>query len=206
MNIWLHNYLRSQNKQYYEQKDYENLNYVPHALSPEDKIESRDFLKIGTAYHSVMQNLNFDENKAQISDLIDRLVRENVIDQVSATQIDIDSICKAIEVLSPIVLNADKKYTEKQFIMQENYNKIVKNSDNNTKVIVQGVIDLVVVKDGKVCLIDYKTNRTKDEMYLKKTYALQLEIYKQAFEKATNTQVDKKYLYSFYLGKLIEID
>ena len=189
-----------------EQKDYENLNYVPHALSPEDKIESRDFLKIGTAYHSVMQNLNFDENKAQISDLIDRLVRENVIDQVSATQIDIDSICKAIEVLSPIVLNADKKYTEKQFIMQENYNKIVKNSDNNTKVIVQGIIDLVVVKDGKVCLIDYKTNRTKDEMYLKKTYALQLEIYKQAFEKATNTQVDKKYLYSFYLGKLIEID
>ncbi|MCI5497196.1 MAG: PD-(D/E)XK nuclease family protein, partial [Firmicutes bacterium] len=92
------------------------------------------------------------------------------------------------------------------FIMQENYNKIVKNSDNNTKVIVQGIIDLVVVKDGKVCLIDYKTNRTKDEMYLKKTYALQLEIYKQAFEKATNTQVDKKYLYSFYLGKLIEID
>ena len=126
--------------------------------------------------------------------------------QVSATQIDIDSICKAIEVLSPIVLNADKKYTEKQFIMQENYNKIVKNSDNNTKVIVQGIIDLVVVKDGNVCLIDYKTNRTKDEMYLKKTYALQLEIYKQAFEKATNTQVDKKYLYSFYLGKLIEID
>ena len=89
--------------------------------------------------------------------------------------------------------------------MQQNYNKIVKNSDNNTKVIVQGIIDLVVVKDGQAILIDYKTNRTKDTNFLVQSYALQLEIYKQAFEKATNIAINKKFLYSFYLGKLIEV-
>ena len=90
--------------------------------------------------------------------------------------------------------------------MQENYNKLVKNSDNNTKVIVQGVIDLVVVKNGEGILIDYKTNRTKNIENLINQYKLQLEIYKLAFEKATNIKISKKYLYSFYLGELIEIN
>ena len=39
MNIWLHNYLRSQNKQYYEQKDYENLWYNGYKVIQMDKKE-----------------------------------------------------------------------------------------------------------------------------------------------------------------------
>ena len=89
--------------------------------------------------------------------------------------------------------------------MQENYNKLVKNSDNNTKVIVQGIIDLVVIKDNVAMLIDYKTNRTIDIDELVEKYSLQLELYKLAFEKAKQISIDSKFLYSFYLNKLIEI-
>lgn len=39
MNIWLHNYLRSQNKQYYEQKNYENLWYNGYKVIQMDKKE-----------------------------------------------------------------------------------------------------------------------------------------------------------------------
>ena len=39
MNIWLHNYLKSQNKQYYEQKDYENLWYNGYKVIQMDKKE-----------------------------------------------------------------------------------------------------------------------------------------------------------------------
>lgn len=39
MNIWLHNYLRSQNKNYYEQKDYENLWYNGYKVIQMDKKE-----------------------------------------------------------------------------------------------------------------------------------------------------------------------
>ena len=187
-----------------EEKDYEIINNRPNILDYKDKVESKDFLKIGTAYHSVMQNLNFTETKQEIEEIIKNLHSKKIIgDEI--TEIKIEEIWQAKENLKDLILNAQKVYKEKQFVMQQNYNKIVKNSDNNTKVIVQGIIDLVVVKDGEAILIDYKTNRTKDTNLLAQNYALQLEIYKQAFEKATNIAINKKFLYSFYLGKLIEV-
>ena len=60
-----------------------------------------------------------------------------------------------------------------------------------------------LLKNGT--LIDYKTNRTSNVTDLINQYSLQLEIYKIAFEKATNIKISKKFLYSFYLGRLIEI-
>ena len=187
-----------------DEKDYENINNCPNSLDYKDKVEPKDFLKIGTAYHSVMQNLKFTETKQEIEEIIKNLHSKKIIgDEIN--EIKIDEIWQAKESLKDLILNAQKVYKEKQFVMQQNYNKIVKNSDNNTKVIVQGIIDLVVVKDGQAILIDYKTNRTKDTNFLVQSYALQLEIYKQAFEKATNIAINKKFLYSFYLGKLIEV-
>lgn len=188
-----------------EEKDYENLNYCPKSLSPEDKLESIDALELGTAYHSIMQNLNFDETKEKILDIANTLVKQNIISKNIFEKINFDEIWKAKENLSELILSADKIYKEKQFLMQQNYNKIVKNSDNNTKVIVQGVIDLVVVKNDVGYLIDYKTNKTNNEEFLKSNYALQLDIYKQAFEKATNIAIKSKFLYSFHMGKLLEV-
>lgn len=188
-----------------EEKDYENINICPKKLDISDNNINKDYLKLGTAYHSVMQNLNFAENKPEIEDLIKRLISENIIDKDVASDIKLDEIYTAKENLKNLIGSAKKVYREKQFIMQENYNKIVKNSDNNTKVIVQGVIDLALVYENDACLIDYKTNKIKDEQSLIDMYALQINIYALAFEKATNIQVKHKYLYSFYLNKLIEI-
>lgn len=188
-----------------EENDYEILNNNPYKLDESDKLESKDALILGSAYHSIMQNLKFTENEAEISQLISRLVSENEILSEYAKLIDIQEILQAKEILKDYILTADKVFKEKQFVMQQNYNKIVKNSDNNTKVIIQGVIDLVVIKEGKAILIDYKTNKTNNENFLKQNYSLQLEIYKQAFESATGIKIDKKYLYSFYLKKLIEV-
>jgi len=188
-----------------EESDYENLNFMPKELSVNDKVISKDYLKIGTAYHTIMQNLQFTESLQDIEELIKMLVVSGEIPKEVVKEIQIKEIWNAKEVLKDIILNADEVYKEKQFVMQENYNKLVKNSDNNTKVIIQGIIDLVVVKDGETILIDYKTNRTKNELELINNYNLQLDIYKLAFEKATKINVDKKFLYSFYLNRLIEI-
>ena len=113
---------------------------------------------------------------------------------------------KAINVIKPILNRAQQIYKEKQFLLRENYNKLVDFSDNNTKVIVQGVIDLIVIRDDGVCIIDYKTNRGVSKSELSDMYRLQLKLYSIAFEKATNLKVTKKFLYSFALGELIEID
>jgi len=189
-----------------EEEDYENINYSPKTLSINDEIEDVDFLKLGTTYHSIMQSLNFTENIEEIKKIIDNLVVSNVISQDMVNLIDINEIYNANKAMLELTKNAVDILKEKQFIMREDYNKLVKNSDNNTKVIVQGVIDLAVIKKDEVILVDYKTNRTNNTKLLIEKYRLQLEIYKLAFEKATNLKVDKLYLYSFYQNKLIEIN
>jgi ATP-dependent helicase/nuclease subunit A len=73
-------------------------------------------------------------------------------------------------------------------------------------VIVQGIIDLVVVRDDGVYLIDYKTNRGMTAEELSKTYSLQLKLYSHAFKEATGIEITKKFLYSFKLGRLINVD
>ncbi|MBE5736649.1 MAG: hypothetical protein E7356_04805 [Clostridiales bacterium] len=188
-----------------EEVDYENLNFRPKDLSPRDKIVGVDYLKLGTAYHAVMQEINFTENYIDIEELLSSLVAGGVIDKALAKLIKIEDILKCISVLKPIIIGADKLYKEKQFLLCDNYNKLVKSTDNNTKVIVQGVIDLVVVRGEDVYLIDYKTNRGVTEEELKQEYSLQLDLYSHAFESATGLSITHKYLYSFYLGKLVEI-
>ena len=189
-----------------EESDYENLNFVPRRLDPTDKVPSKDALKLGTAYHTVMQEINFNENYIQIEELIHKLVVDGKIDKEMSGLIKIEEILKAISVLKPLIDKSKKIYKEKQFLLCENYNKLLKSTDNNTKVIVQGVIDLVVESDNEICLIDYKTNRGVTAEDLKKEYALQLELYAHAFEEATNLNITHKFLYSFKLGELIEVE
>lgn len=189
-----------------EETDYENLNYCPKELNQSDRVENRDFLKVGTAYHSVMQELKFSENKAEIKSLISGLITQGKIEKDIAKYIEIDKISRAVEVLKSLIFNAKQVYREKQFLLCENYNKLIKSTDNNTKVIVQGVIDLVVISDSGVYLIDYKTNRGVSAEQLIQEYRLQLQLYAKAFELATGIEVSKCFLYSFHLGKLIEVD
>ena len=77
------------------------------------------------------------------------------------------------------------------------------NTEFSNKVLVQGIADLVVIKEKEIVLIDYKTTKFKTEEMFKKKYKTQLEIYAKAIEKFYNKPVYKKYIYSFYFDKAI---
>ena len=81
----------------------------------------------------------------------------------------------------------------------ENYSK-----DDN--ILVQGVMDLYYIdKDDKLILVDYKTDYVEkgNEKELIEKYKEQLNLYKEALEKALNRKVDKTMLYSTYLGEIV---
>lgn len=188
-----------------EEVDYENLISVPNKLNTSDKVDSVDSMKLGTAYHLIMQKINFNESAEDIELLIDGLVKEGMIDKDLKSYIKVDEIVAAGKVIGELVIKAKTVYKEKQFLMQESYDKLVKNSDNKTKVVVQGIIDLVIEMEDGAILIDYKTNKTTNAQLLKDEYSLQLDIYSRAFELATGIKIAKKYIYSFYQKRLIEV-
>ena len=56
-------------------------------------------------------------------------------------------------------------------------------------------------------LVDYKTDRVKpwEEKKLVDLYHTQIENYREALEKLLNVKVKEKYIYSFSLGKAIQV-
>ncbi len=78
--------------------------------------------------------------------------------------------------------------------------------EDGEKIFLQGVMDcLLETKDGLI-IIDYKTDHTMTEEELKHHYKIQLQVYGEAAEKLLQKPVTHLYLWSFTLGKEIEIE
>ena len=75
--------------------------------------------------------------------------------------------------------------------------------DESHQIIVQGIIDVFFEEDGKIILMDYKTDHVKDKNELLKRYQVQLLLYARAIEQARRLPVTEIYLYSFHLNQAI---
>ena len=74
-------------------------------------------------------------------------------------------------------------------------------------VFTQGVIDLLVeTADGKLILIDYKTDKLTDPDRIRRRYQIQLDMYKNAVEAILGRKVDKTYLYLLQNGSFVPMD
>lgn len=78
-------------------------------------------------------------------------------------------------------------------------------------ILVQGIIDLFFIEDGKIFLLDYKTDRVQDESELVGRYQAQLLLYAQAVLRAMSSEEKSLCLggvcmYSFALGRLVYLD
>ena len=71
--------------------------------------------------------------------------------------------------------------------------------------LLQGIADLIIIKSNEIYLVDYKTSRLNKEIDFAKKYKTQLDVYAKAIENFYQKPVTKKYVYSFYLNKLIII-
>ena len=169
----------------------------------------------GTLVHLCMQKLNEKEEYdiSKIKSLIQELTAKQIITQNEADNINPFKILEFTK--SEIwedLKQAKEVYKEKPFYINIPASEIYKeeNRGDNLEenILVQGIIDLYYIdKDGNLILVDYKTDYVepgKEEILIDK-YKKQLELYKEALEKALSKKVDKKYIYSVYLGKALKI-
>ena len=82
---------------------------------------------------------------------------------------------------------------------------MIDDSWQDETILVQGIIDAYFIEDGKIILVDYKTDRvrTGQEQKLIDLYHVQLEDYAEALERMTGMKVKEKFIYSFTLQKEI---
>ena len=90
--------------------------------------------------------------------------------------------------------------------MKDKICNLIDGTSLDEEILVQGVIDLFVVKDKEIVLIDYKYSNSNSEEYLIKKYKNQIKLYKKALENALNLKVGQTFLLSLRNNKLINVE
>lgn len=155
----------------------------------------------GIAYHKAMQLIDF--NLDSIEDI--KLFLSDKLNPQEMELIDWNKIYKAVQNVRPLLKDA-KIYREQEFLMLENYNNLVSEAKVFDEILVQGVIDLLIVKNNEIYLLDYKTTGSHNVEKTAQNYYMQLNCYAKAVEGALGIKVAKKFLYFFLQERLILID
>jgi ATP-dependent helicase/nuclease subunit A len=100
----------------------------------------------------------------------------------------------------------DELMREKPFMMGVSAGELDPGFPKEEMVLVQGIVDAWFLEDGEIVLLDYKTDKVRDDKTLVDRYAVQLELYKRALEAATGKKVKEVYIYSFTLESVIKLD
>ena len=96
-------------------------------------------------------------------------------------------------------------FREKHFMRALPYHSLFPERVEEDEVLLQGIIDAFIVEDDGIILVDYKTDRVKSEEELRERYRKQIMLYSDALEAILGKKVKRRVLYSFYLGKEVEL-
>lgn len=169
----------------------------------------------GTAIHFVMKKIDLnkvntlDDIKQQLKELYDKeFILEEEYSSIKPYKVlkffrsDLGKKILEIYNLGGKIYREIPFYTE---ISALDLDKSLPKKYINEKIRLQGIIDCFFEYKNQLILLDYKTDYVDDEEEFKEKYKIQLEYYSKAILKLTGKNVNKKYLYSFYLEKEILI-
>ena len=188
---------------------------VPRFISGKVDEEAFSATSYGTAMHRVLEGLDLalkydlDKVKATIREMASR----GYLTPEEADAVNPMHILKFLETdVARSMGEAAKEgrlLREQNFVFSERIDKLfdglmdVKESEDS--VLVQGEIDCLIVDDDGVTVIDYKTDRVNSDSDLTDRYSRQLQIYGNAASRTFAKPIKKLLIYSFALGRFIEV-
>lgn len=170
---------------------------LPKAIRQESEYTA---VRKGILIHFILQNLDFSiEDKSTLKKFIDNLVDINTISKEDRKYISVSRIYNFLKSnIGRDLKDAKKIYREYEFILED---------ESISRSLILGVIDLFyVTNEGKVVLVDFKTDKLDNDDDFIKRYKKQLDIYKEAINELTDYKVDEVYIYSFNLNKAIKLE
>ena len=156
----------------------------------------------GTQMHLFAQHSDILLARTNLENEISRLCEQGIVDRKLLNIRQIETFISSP--VASIILNGEKVYKEKEFLMPYNAQKALGQDEYAAEtVMVQGVIDCLVINGDSAVVIDYKTDRVDDMQTLYSRYAKQLELYRYAAQYLYEIKDVKCIIYSFYLCESI---
>lgn len=168
--------------------------------------------RLGTVYHSLLEHWDFAESlnilkngkdiKEYGENIVKKLLSKNIFDENEAEACN--KLMESLKWFSGSELaermaNADFLKKEASFVLDKNI--------DGQNVIVQGMVDCYFEENGKIVLLDYKTGKhfgVKDEDLVKR-YKIQIDLYREALEHATEQEVSEVYLVFLEDRKILSV-
>ncbi len=155
-----------------------------------------DSAGVGTAYHKVMENVDYDSPSAEAVRMqIDKMCEDGVLDLAERAAVDENVVFRCL--CSDVITKARAcvHMREKQFMLRVKA-KDVLDVDVEDMILVQGTIDLLIPDrvNGTATVVDFKMSRLAPSVIADK-YRKQLQLYALAAERGLGLRVDKKLIY-----------
>lgn len=160
--------------------------------------------EVGTAYHRLYQYLPLHPTAQQISQTIHELVSGGKIEQRFADKINTQLVLDTLNNPKLLELMSDGKvYHEIPFMLSAPYSQLADDKQYNDEVMLQGVIDLLVIKQNSAVVVDFKYTSRSDLVH--KHYSKQLHSYKLAVKQICGIEDVQAYILSIADNKLIKM-
>ncbi|MCR5788263.1 MAG: helicase-exonuclease AddAB subunit AddA [Lachnospiraceae bacterium] len=151
----------------------------------------------GTAVHRIFELWDFRENTEdeEIGRFLESVVKEGKIEERAAASVSKKEIMDFVR--SPLAkrmgtaFHEGKLYREQPFLIELDHT------------LVQGIIDAFFIENGRIIVVDYKTDRVNESKELVKRYALQLDYYAKALTNLLGQPVSERIIYSTVLAATV---
>ena len=186
--------------------------YIPSFISSTEEMSGTDR---GSAYHKVMELLDFaklgecqepDVDK-QLNEQLEQFVEEGRLTVQWRESIDnrkIRTFLKSsLAKRMGRAAQLGRLRREQPFVLGLPASRLGGQFPESEQGLIQGIIDVFFEEDGRIIVADYKTDRVKAPEELITRYQVQLDYYAQALTRLTGKEVTEKIIYSFALGREI---
>lgn len=156
----------------------------------------------GIIAHKFLQYLDF-KNLNDLPRERARLIADGIMTEEDFSSIDFSKIEKALRCDVFKGMDGGDVRREEEFIVGVPSDLIFHNG-SETSVLLQGVIDLLAIKDGKAVIVDYKYS-VKSKEALLKSYSTQLDLYEYATKTILGVNVTAKIIVNLLSGETVSV-
>ena len=156
----------------------------------------------GTAYHRFFELIDFYNYNGKTD--LENFVSKGLMSESDANYIDVDKVERVLALKVFEDIKDCALYKERKFCQLVPASKLLPTAVGGS-VLIQGILDLVAVKDGEAVLIDYKISTIESDEDLIKAYKTQLELYGYALEKILGVKLKGKYIINVLQEKVITV-
>ena len=188
--------------------------YIPSFIEKEEKMSGADR---GSAYHKVMELMDFQavmeagesgqSRKEEITRQLDKFAETELLEERWRKSVSPSRLLPFFEnSLARRMCRADEKgrlFREQPFVLGLEASRLGEQFPDSEQVLIQGIIDVFFEEDGKIVVADYKTDSVKTPEELIQRYRVQLDYYAEALYRLTGKEVIQKIIYSFALDREI---